>query len=240
MKIPFLIGALTCLAAAAQVEGNEFSALQFSGRSITSNGHIDQTKWSKFDFPWSFAINTWQGQDRQCFYPVGDLFFEVSSQAQINELARRFEQVANAKQDFSIVSGRVFYKGQALRYSERVRESKGVKEPLGRESPIQGFRFTSYLIFMVHPLKSSAEAPFHLVLYNLTNGSFAIHPTHATWPQVWLFRRDESVPDPRSKTSALPWSNPPLNSAPACIASRSLSTSRYLGFVHRLGAGVAG
>ena len=31
-----------------------------------------------------------------------------------------------------------------------------------------------------------------------------------------------------------------LNSDPACIAFRSLSTSRYLGFVHRLGAGGAG
>jgi len=34
--------------------------------------------------------------------------------------------------------------------------------------------------------------------------------------------------------------NPPLNSDPACIAFRSLSTSRFLGFVQRLGAGVAG
>ena len=34
--------------------------------------------------------------------------------------------------------------------------------------------------------------------------------------------------------------NPPLNSDPACIAFRSLSTSRYLGSVHRLGAGGAG
>jgi len=34
--------------------------------------------------------------------------------------------------------------------------------------------------------------------------------------------------------------NPPLHSDPACIAFRSLSTSCYLGFVHRLGAGVAG
>ena len=31
-----------------------------------------------------------------------------------------------------------------------------------------------------------------------------------------------------------------LNSDPACIAFRSLSTSRYLGFVHRLGTGGAG
>lgn len=208
MMIPLLIGVLTCLVVAAQPVVNDYSALQFSGRSITSNGQIDQTKWSKFDFPWSFAINTWRGQDRHCFYPVGDLFFEVSSQAQINELSRRFEQVANAKQDFAIVSGRILYKGRALRYSERVRASNGVKEAPGWESPIQGFRFSSYLIFMVHPLKSSVEAPFHLVLYNLTNETFAIHPTHATWPQVWLFRRDESVPDPRSKTTALPGSNP--------------------------------
>ena len=34
--------------------------------------------------------------------------------------------------------------------------------------------------------------------------------------------------------------NPPLNSDPACIAFRSLSCFRYLGFVQRLGAGVAG
>ena len=34
--------------------------------------------------------------------------------------------------------------------------------------------------------------------------------------------------------------NPPLNSDPACIAFRPLSTSRYLGFVQRLGAGGAG
>jgi len=34
--------------------------------------------------------------------------------------------------------------------------------------------------------------------------------------------------------------NPPLNSDPACIAFGSLSTSRYLGFAHRLGAGAAG
>jgi len=34
--------------------------------------------------------------------------------------------------------------------------------------------------------------------------------------------------------------NPPLNSDPACIAFRSLSTSRFLGFVHHLGAGGAG
>ena len=34
--------------------------------------------------------------------------------------------------------------------------------------------------------------------------------------------------------------NPPLNSDPACIAFRSLSTSRYLGFVQRFGAGGAG
>jgi len=31
-----------------------------------------------------------------------------------------------------------------------------------------------------------------------------------------------------------------LNSDPACIVFRSLSTSRYLGFVRRLAAGVAG
>jgi hypothetical protein len=34
--------------------------------------------------------------------------------------------------------------------------------------------------------------------------------------------------------------NPPLNSDPACIAFRSLSTSRFLGSAHRLGAGGAG
>jgi hypothetical protein len=34
--------------------------------------------------------------------------------------------------------------------------------------------------------------------------------------------------------------NPALNSDPACIAFRSLSTFRFLGSVHRLGAGVAG
>ena len=34
--------------------------------------------------------------------------------------------------------------------------------------------------------------------------------------------------------------NLPLNSDPACIAFRSISTSRYLGFVQRLGAGGAG
>ena len=34
--------------------------------------------------------------------------------------------------------------------------------------------------------------------------------------------------------------NPPLNSDPACFGFRSLSTSRFLGFVHRLGAGGAG
>ena len=33
--------------------------------------------------------------------------------------------------------------------------------------------------------------------------------------------------------------NPPLKSDPACIAFRSLSTYRYLGSAHRLGAGVA-
>jgi len=36
------------------------------------------------------------------------------------------------------------------------------------------------------------------------------------------------------------WPNPPLNSDPACIAFRSLSTSRFLGSVQRLGAGGAG
>jgi len=34
--------------------------------------------------------------------------------------------------------------------------------------------------------------------------------------------------------------NPRLNSDPACVAIRSLSTSRFLGSVQRLGAGVAG
>jgi len=34
--------------------------------------------------------------------------------------------------------------------------------------------------------------------------------------------------------------NPPLHSDPACIVFRSLSTSRFLGFVQRLGAGGAG
>ena len=34
--------------------------------------------------------------------------------------------------------------------------------------------------------------------------------------------------------------NPPLNSDPACIAFRSFSSSRYLGFAQRLGAGGAG
>ncbi len=34
--------------------------------------------------------------------------------------------------------------------------------------------------------------------------------------------------------------NPPLNSDPACIAFRSLSSTRFLGFVQRLGAGGAG
>jgi len=34
--------------------------------------------------------------------------------------------------------------------------------------------------------------------------------------------------------------NPPLHSDPACIAFRSLSASRFLGFVQRLGAGGAG
>ncbi len=35
-------------------------------------------------------------------------------------------------------------------------------------------------------------------------------------------------------------SNPQLNSDPACAGFRSFSSFRYLGFVHRLGAGVAG
>jgi len=35
-------------------------------------------------------------------------------------------------------------------------------------------------------------------------------------------------------------SNPPLNSDPACIVFRSFSSSRFLGFVQRLGAGGAG
>jgi hypothetical protein len=37
-----------------------------------------------------------------------------------------------------------------------------------------------------------------------------------------------------------PGPNPPLNSDPAYIAYRSLSSSRFLGSVHRLGAGGAG
>jgi len=41
------------------------------------------------------------------------------------------------------------------------------------------------------------------------------------------------------KTIAQPAPNLALKSDPACIAFRSLSTSRYLGFVHRLGAGGA-
>ena len=34
--------------------------------------------------------------------------------------------------------------------------------------------------------------------------------------------------------------NPSLNSDPACIVLRSLSSTRFLGFVQRLGAGGAG
>ena len=41
-------------------------------------------------------------------------------------------------------------------------------------------------------------------------------------------------------TISLESPNLSLKSDPACIAFRSLSTSRYLGFVQRLGAGVAG
>jgi len=40
------------------------------------------------------------------------------------------------------------------------------------------------------------------------------------------------------KRNAVP--NPPLNSDPACIAFRSLSTSCFLGSAQRFGAGVAG
>ncbi|WP_257307588.1 hypothetical protein [Geothrix campi] len=40
--------------------------------------------------------------------------------------------------------------------------------------------------------------------------------------------------------SSYPAPNPPLNSDPACIVPRSLSTSRFLGSVQRLGAGGAG
>ena len=51
-----------------------------------------------------------------------------------------------------------------------------------------------------------------------------------------------SQPNPLGSSSGpqfLGVPNPPLKSDPACIAFRSLSTFRYPGFVHRLGAGVA-
>ncbi|WP_257304717.1 hypothetical protein [Geothrix campi] len=54
----------------------------------------------------------------------------------------------------------------------------------------------------------------------------------------WVPILPHSPTAPNSSPSAAP--NLSLNSDPACIAFRSLSTSRFLGSVQRLGAGVAG
>src|SRR5512133_1120252 len=75
--------------------------------------------------------------------------------------------------------------------------------------------------------------------------------SHAITPAIslWGRRHERSLPLKQAQISARrvlrslllrARSNSPLNSDPACIAFRSLSTSRYLGFAQRLGAGGAG
>jgi len=74
---------------------------------------------------------------------------------------------------------------------------------------------------------------------------------HATTPSLSLWGRRHEFPlslkqDQIQSRRALGASmlrarpNLQLNSDPACIAFRSLSTFRYLSFAHRLGAGGAG
>lgn len=180
------------------MEPSGYSVLHFNGKAITTNGRIDFSRWGKMDFPWSFAVNTFAGTERQCFYPVGDLFFEVSSQDRINELSKRFEREANARKDLAIKNGHLYYKGKKLKYSGHIH---GGDRPWGitaQDDPPQGFRFANYLIFMVQARLNLREDPFDLVVYDLKDDSFAVHQTHGSWPQVWLFQSSEAVPDPRN------------------------------------------
>lgn len=180
------------------MENLEYSVLHFNGRAITTNGKIDYSHWEKMDFPWSFAVSTFDEKGRHSFYPVGTLFFEVSSQDRINELARRFDEDANARKDLVIKKSHLYYQGHKLKYSSHV---YGGGKPWGvssQDDPPQGFRFMNYLIFMVQARLNLQEDPFDLVVYNLKDDTFAIHHTHGSWPQVWLFRNSEGVSDPRT------------------------------------------
>lgn len=63
----------------------------------------------------------------------------------------------------------------------------------------------------------------------------------ALYGEYRFFWPSPSTPAPIQFISSLAIDrpNPPLNSDPICTASRSLPTSRFLGSVHRLGAGGA-
>lgn len=177
----------------------DYSVLQFSGRSVTSNGRINYSQWEKQAFPPSNAINSWVGKERHCYYPIGDYFFEVSSQVRIDELSRRYEKEANARLDLAIIDSRVHYQGRKLKYSTSVYGGGHAWGATAWDGPPQGFRFGDYLIFMVQARMYFRENPYDLVLYNLKDDTYAVHHTFGTWPMVWLFRQSEAVPDPRQR-----------------------------------------
>ena len=82
----------------------------------------------------------------------------------------------------------------------------------------------------LHPWRN----PLQFFTFGLARFSAHSHPVGIPFVR--------SGPDPLSSSSGLQFLGVPnlsLKSDPACIAFRSLSTSCYLGFVHRLGAGVA-
>ena len=98
---------------------------------------------------------------------------------------------------------------------------------------------------LVHPIhtRPGLREPTRLTYRPTYSSSKTAKPVHSSFTAVSCsaFRPVNWFKCPFNTLFSRYWrSNPPLNSDPACIAFRSLSASRFLGFVHRPGAGGAG
>ena len=136
-------------------------------------------------------------------------------------------------------------------------QNQCLKAPIGstatcvwaRGSMASGFSSpTSFVACLVH-----TKAKIHLSLFQLAYSGFCRLPRRSQKSSphcLYLFLSVLPVSQSSSGMWAYPFAlaDPPiargapnlsLKSDPACIAFRSLSTSRYLGSAHRLGAGVA-
>ena len=92
---------------------------------------------------------------------------------------------------------------------------------------------------LAHGFLPSSRSLQHFVLH-----VYAITPVVSLWGrrhELSLSLKQAQIQARRALGAPLLWARPnlALKSDPACIAFRSLSTFRYLGSAHRLGAGVA-